>query len=126
MKLFKNEQVSLIVHVFATLFDSNASSFNQEANIEEPSFSVSFEVEDLDSSSHDVVDEKEVTNGAAIAIDDSLTHSVFSMSSIMDSEIHMLDLSHFVHASLLDGAQPNDFQDVCLAKSSPFSVLEPP
>ena len=72
-------------------------------------FSVSLEVEDLDSYSYDVVDEKEVTNGDAIAIDDSLTHSVFSMSSIMDSEIHMPDLSHFVHASLLDGAQPSDF-----------------
>ena len=57
-----------------------------------------------------------MTNGAAIAIDDSLTHSVFSMSSIMDSEIHMPDLSHFVHASLLDGVQPSDFQDVSLAK----------
>ena len=52
-----------------------------------------------------------------------LTHLVFSMSSIMDSEIHMPDLSHFVHASLLDDAQPSDFQDVCLAKSSPFSVF---
>ena len=53
MKLFKNEQVSLTVHVFATLSDSNASSFNQEANIEEPSFSVSLEVEDIDSYSYD-------------------------------------------------------------------------
>ena len=67
------------------------------------------EVEDIDSSSHDVVDEKEVTNGAAISIDDSLTHSVFSMSSSMDSEIHMPNLSHFVHSSLLDGAQPSEF-----------------
>ena len=70
---------------------------------------MSLEVEYLDSSSYDPIDEKEVTNGAAIAIDDSLTHSVFSMSSIMDYEIHMPDLSHFVHASLLDGAQPSDF-----------------
>ena len=46
---------------------------------------MSLEVEDIDSSSYDVVDEKEVPNGAAIAIDDSLTHSLFSMSSIMDS-----------------------------------------
>ena len=84
---------------------------------------MSLEIEDLDSSSYDSVDEKEVTNGAAIAIDDSLTHLVFSMSSIMDSEIHMPDLSHLVHASPLDGAQPNDFQDACLAKSSPSSVL---
>ena len=64
-----------------------------------------------------------MTNGAAISIDDSLTHLVFSMSSMMDFEIHMPDLSHFVHASLLDGAQPSDFQDVCLAKSSPYSVF---
>ena len=84
---------------------------------------MSFKVEDLDSSSHDAADEKEVTNGAAISIDDSLTHSMFSMSSIMDSEIHMPDLSHFVHASLLDGVQPSDFQDVLLAKSSCFRVL---
>ena len=77
---------------------------------------MSFEVEDIDSSSHDDVDEKEVTNGAAIAIDDSLTHSVFSMSSIMDYEIHMPDLSHLVHASLLDGAQISEFMDVCLAR----------
>ena len=70
---------------------------------------MSLEVEDLDSSSYDAIDEKEVTNGFVIAIDDSLTHSVFSMSSIMGSEIHMADLSHLVHASLLDGAQPSDF-----------------
>ena len=69
---------------------------------------MSLEVEDLESSSYDVVDEKEVTNGASIAIDDSLIHSIFSMSFIMDSEIHMPDLSHFMHASLLDGAQPSD------------------
>ena len=81
------EEVSHIVLVSTTLFDSNASSFNQEENIKLPSFSVPLEVEDLDSSSYDVVDEKEVTNGAIISIDDSLTHSVFSMSSIMDSEI---------------------------------------
>ena len=44
---------------FATiLFDSNASSFYQEANIEEPSFFVSLEVEDIDSSSCGVDDEK--------------------------------------------------------------------
>ena len=117
------EEVSHTVLVATTLFDLNASSFNQEENIEEPSFSVSLEVEDLDSSSYDVVDEKEVTNGAAIAIDDSLTHSVISMYSIMDYEIHMPHLSHFVHDSLLDGAQPSDFEDVFLAKLRPFSVL---
>ena len=44
--------------MFLLLFDSNASSFYQEANIEEPSFSVSLEVEDPDSSSYDVDDEK--------------------------------------------------------------------
>ena len=64
-----------------------------------------------------------MSNGASIAIDDSLTHSIISMSSIMDYETHMPDLSHFVHASLLDGAQPSDFQDVNLANSSSFSVL---
>ena len=53
-----------------------------------------------------------MTNGASISIvGDPLTHSVFSMSSIMDSEIHMPDLSHLVHASPLDGAQPSDFQE---------------
>ena len=84
---------------------------------------LSLEVEDLHSSSYDDVDEKEVSNGDSIAIYDSLTHSVFSMFSIMDYKIHMQYLSHFVHASLLDGAQPSDFQDVFLAKSSPYSVL---
>ena len=44
--------------VATILFDLNASSFNQEANIQEPSFFVSLEVEDLDSSSCDVDDEK--------------------------------------------------------------------
>ena len=52
------EEVSHTVPVATTLFDSNASSFNQEENIEEPSFSASLEVEDIDSSSYDVVDEK--------------------------------------------------------------------
>ena len=42
---------------------------------------MSLEVEDVNSSSCDAIDEKEVTNGADIAI---------------------------VHSSLLDGAQPND------------------
>ena len=103
------EEVSHTVLIATTLFDSNASFFNQEANIEEPYFSASLEVEDIDSSSYGVVDEKEVTNGASIAIDDPLTHSVFSMSSIVDSEIQMPDLSHFVHTSLLDGVQPSEF-----------------
>ena len=35
------EEVSNIVLIATTLFDSNASSFNQEANIEEPFFYVS-------------------------------------------------------------------------------------
>ena len=52
------EEVSHIVLVATTLFDLNASSFNQEENIEEPYFYVSLEVEYLDSSSYDVVDEK--------------------------------------------------------------------
>ena len=52
------EEFSHTVLVATTLFNSNASSFNLEANIEEPSFLVSHEVEDLDSSSYDVVDEK--------------------------------------------------------------------
>ena len=68
------EEFSHIVLVATTLLDSNASSFNQEANIEEPYFSASLKVEDIDSSSYDVVDEKEVTNGDSIVIDDSLTH----------------------------------------------------
>ena len=57
-KVNHEEEVSHTVHVATTLFDSNSSSFNQEANIEEPYFSMSLEVEDLDSSSYDVVDEK--------------------------------------------------------------------
>ena len=52
------EEASHTVLFATTLFDSNASSFNQEANIEEPSFSVSLEVEYLDSSCYDDVDEK--------------------------------------------------------------------
>ena len=39
-----DELVSHTVHVASALFHSNASSFNEEANIEEPSFSVSLEV----------------------------------------------------------------------------------
>ena len=34
-----DEEFSHTFHVAATLFDSNASSFNEEANIEEKSFS---------------------------------------------------------------------------------------
>ena len=38
-----DEEFSHTVHVVAGLLDSNASSFNEEANIKEPSFSVSLE-----------------------------------------------------------------------------------
>ena len=65
-----DEQVSHTVHVATTPFESNASSFNQEANIEEPYFSISLEVENMDSSSYDDDnDEKEVTYGDSIDID---------------------------------------------------------
>ena len=84
-----DEEVSHTVHVAATLFDLNASFFNEETNIEEKYFSMSLEYND---------DEKEVIDRGSIVIDDdSLTHSLFSMSSIIDSEIHMSDLSHLVH-----------------------------
>ena len=65
-----------------------------------------------------------MNNGASIviSIDDSLTHSVLFVSSIMDYDIHMPYPSHFVHTSLLDGAKPSDFMDVFLAISSPLSV----
>ena len=95
----------------------NASLFNQEANIEEPYFFISLEVEEHDSSSCDVDDEKEMTNGFSIAIDDdSLTDSLLFMSSIIDSEIYVPYPSHFVHTSLFDGAQLNVFQDVCYVR----------
>ena len=61
----------------------------------------------------DTIDEKEVTYGAADDIDyDPITHSLFSQYPILDSEIYVPDSSHLVHTSLIDGAQPNDFQDV--------------
>ena len=102
-----DEEVFHTVHVVATLFDLNASSFNQEANIEEPSFSMSPEG---DFSSCDTIDEKEVTYGASIDIDDDpITHSLFSKYPILDSEIYMPDSSHLFHTSLIDGAQPSDF-----------------
>ena len=71
-----------------------------------------------------------MTYRAGISIDDdSLSHSLFSMSSILDSDIYVLDPSHFVYTSLIDGAQPSDFQDVCLAKSNlifgiPLTLLD--
>ena len=52
----------------------------------------------------DTNEEKEVTNGASIFIDvDSLTHSLFSMYSILDFDIYVPHPSHFVHNSLIDG-----------------------
>ena len=65
-----------------------------------------------DFSSCDTIDEKEVTYGAAADIDidyDPITHSLFSKSPILDSEIYVPYPSHFVHTSLLDGAQPSEF-----------------
>ena len=77
-----------------------------------------------DFSSCDTIDEKEVTYGAATDIDyDPITHSFFSQSPILDSEIYVPDSLHLLHASLIDGAQPSDFQDVCLATSSLICVI---
>ena len=77
-----------------------------------------------DFSSCDTNDEKEVTYGASIDIyDDPITHSSFSKSLILDSEIYVPDPSHFMHTSLNDGVQPSDFQDVCLATSSLIYVI---
>ena len=45
------------------------------------------------------------------------------MYSILDYEIYVPDPSHFMHNSLIDGAQPSDFHDVFLAISSPISVF---
>ena len=36
----------------------------------------------------------------------------------------MQDPSHFVHTSLIDGVQPSDFQDDCLAKSRLICVIQ--
>ena len=84
----------------------NASSLNEEANIEEPSFSVSLEG---DFYSCDINDEKEVTYGDATDIyDDHITHSLFSKYPILDSEIYVPHSSHFVHTFLIDGAQLSD------------------
>ena len=106
-----DKEVSRTIHVVASLFDSSASSFNEEANIEEQYFYVSLE---------DTDDEKEVTDGVVIVIDDdSLTQSLFSMSFILYSEIYVPYPSHLVHNSLIDGVQPSDFWDVFLALSSP-------
>ena len=113
-EVYHDEEVSHTVHVAAALLHSNASSFNEEANIEEPSFFVSLEG---DISSCDTIDEKEVTYEAAADIYyGPITHSLFYKSSILDSKIYVSDPLHFMHTSLIDGAQPSDFQDVCLAK----------
>ena len=93
------DEVSHPVHVSSTLFNSIASSFNQEANIEEPYFYVSLEGE---FSSRDTNDEKEVTYGAdADMYYYPITHSLFSKSPILDFEICVLDFSHSVHTSLM-------------------------
>ena len=63
-----------------------------------------------DFSSCDTIDEKEVTYGTSADIDyDPITHSLFSKSPILDSEIYVPDSSHLVHTSLIDGVQPSDF-----------------
>ena len=96
-EVIHDEESSHKVPIVATLFDSNASFFIQEENIEGPYFFVSLEIEDHNSSSYDVDDEKEVTNGYSIAIDDdSFTHSIFFMSYIIYSKIYVPDPSHFV------------------------------
>ena len=50
-----------------------------------------------DFSSCDIIDEKEVTYGSAIDIDDDpITHSLFSKSPILDFEIYVLDSKIYV------------------------------
>ena len=56
-------------------------------------------------SSCHTIDEKEVKYGDSIDIeDDPITHSFFSISPILDSEVYVPDPSHFVHTSLIHGA----------------------
>ena len=94
-----DEYVSHSVHVAAPLIDSNSSSFNEEANIEEPSFSMSLEG---DFYSCDTIDEKEVTYGADADIDyDPITHSLFSQYPILDSEIYVPDYPSCIPLSLM-------------------------
>ena len=120
-EFYHYELYSHTIHVSASLFDSNASSFNQESNIEQPSFFVSLEGNFY---SCDTSNEKEVTYGDYIDIyDDTFTHSLIYIYHILYSNIYVPDPSHFVHNSLIDGAQPNDFQDVCLATSSLICVI---
>ena len=74
-----------------------------------------------DFSSCDTNHEEEVTYGDSSDIDiyyDPITHSLLSQSPILDSKIYVPDSSHLLHTSLIDGAQPSAFQDVCLATSS--------
>ena len=53
----------------------------------------------------DTNDEKEVTYGAYVDIDDdTITHSLFYKSLILDSEIYVPDPSQFVRTSLIYGA----------------------
>ena len=63
-------------------------------------------------------------DGSDIVIDDdSLTHSLFSTSSILYSKIYVPHPSHFVHTYLIDGVQFSDFQYFFLDISSPISVF---
>ena len=56
MNFFMMNKSVMHFSIVAIIFDSNASSFYQEENIEEPYFSVSLEVEDIDSSYYYVND----------------------------------------------------------------------
>ena len=65
-----------------------------------------------------------MTYGDSIDIyDDTFTHSLFFKFPILDSEIYVPDPSHFMHTSLIDGAQPSAFLDDYLAKSSIMCVI---
>ena len=55
MNLIMMKKCLIHFRLFFDLFDSNASSFNQEATIEDPSFYVSLEG---DFSPYDTIDEK--------------------------------------------------------------------
>ena len=43
-------------------------------------------------------------NTAVDIDDDPITHSLFSISPILDSDIYVHDSSHFVYTSLIDDA----------------------
>ena len=67
-----------------------------------------------------------MTNGfyISISVDDySLTHSLFSMPSIIYFELYVPYPSHFVQKYLIDGVQLSDSLDVFLAKSSLMCVI---